>query len=89
MGLFSKKSSDAEALEDKEIKDLKPENKKLRKEPPKPWGKFERIVVLIVLLFTVFTAIGLMLYSRGVRLPKINLDVSKFNIFEKETIIIE
>lgn len=85
MGFFKRKLEDEE---ESEIKDLKPHNKKVRKEPPKPWGKFERLVVLFTLLFTVITAVVLILYSQGLRLPKFNFDLSHFNIFESETIII-
>src|SRR6266542_806498 len=39
-------------IEAKEFKDLKPENKKKRKEPPKVWGRKERLFVLIALILT-------------------------------------
>ena len=31
-------------FKDRDFKDLKPENKKKRKEPKKPWGRKERIL---------------------------------------------
>lgn len=87
MRFFKKKLEDEESIA--EIKDLKPLNRKLRKEPPKPWGKFERMVVLIALLFTIITALILVLYSEGYRLPKIDFDLNKLNILKSDTIIIE
>lgn len=96
MGLFGKKKLDEEEFDPTSpeasrgrVRDLRPENRKLRKEPSKPWGKFERMVVLIFLLLTVFGSLMLMMYSKGYKLPKIDLDLSKFNFFGKETIIIE
>src|SRR5687768_7429630 len=76
------------------IRDLKPENREKRTLPagrqaPKPWGKFERMVVLISLAFTLITALILTMYANGARPPKINFDISRFNIFEEQTIIIE
>jgi len=92
MGLFGKRKLEEEfdELEEspRKIRDLKPQNRKKREEPPKPWGKFERYVVLVALLFTVVTAIILTLYASGVRLPKINIDLSQFNIFKETTIIV-
>src|SRR5689334_10613392 len=46
------KSLRRKRIEDKEFKDLKAENKKKRKEPPKPWGKKERLFVLAALILT-------------------------------------
>lgn len=91
MRFFKKKLEDEEIDEiesSRKIRDLRPENRKLRKEPPKPWGKFERYIVLFALLFTVITAIILMLYASGFRLPKFNFSISDFNFFDSETIII-
>jgi len=56
MAIFGKKEDEFEEEEDfrsgrkitRKFKDLNPENKKRRKEPPKPWGKKERLIVLIV-----------------------------------------
>ncbi|EKE12359.1 MAG: hypothetical protein ACD_13C00232G0003 [uncultured bacterium] len=102
MSIFKKKDEDLEEenLEEgrkitKNLKDLKPQNKKKRKEPPKPWGKKERLIVLIVLLATTIVSAILLLSNsldlgyktKKVRLPKINLD--SINIFKGETIIIE
>lgn len=58
----------------KKFKDLKSEHKKKRKEPIKPWGKAERILVLVVLGITVSASAVLGAVSRGtVHLPKITL----------------
>lgn len=104
MALFEKKEDLAEEemaeLEEgrkitRKLKDLKPENKKKRVEPPKPWGKKERIIVLSVLLVTTIISAILLLgnlgklnfKSSGLKFPKINLN--SLNIFKGETITIE
>lgn len=84
-------------------KDLEPRNKqslagfagkKKRKEPPKPWGKKERMTVLTVLLVTILISGVLALTARGYNLPELNtFDLDHFsfgslNIFKDETIII-
>lgn len=104
MAIFGKKQDEFEedevGLEEgrkitRKLKDLKPENKKKRKEPPKPWGKRERIIVLVVFLATTIIS-GLLLsgssFSLGggdlkIHLPEINLD--SLNVFKGETIVIE
>lgn len=76
----------------KKFKDLNPQNRKKRNEPPKPWGKKERLTVLITFLATVVIAGVLYLSSVSWKLPKmprIELpDFSKLNIFKPETIVI-
>lgn len=97
MALFGRKKDEDEDYEDEDefededeprkIRDLKPNNKKKRKEPPKPWGKKERLIVAIVLGTTAIIAAFLAISARGFRLPelpKINL-----NIFSGETITLE
>lgn len=76
----------------KDLKDLKPENKKKRKEPPKPWGKRERFIVLAVLLATTIIS-AILLFGDLLKsdLGKINfnlpkIDLSSINIFKGETI---
>ena len=78
MGVFRKKREEDPAEEEskvrikkdaKPIKDLNPENKKKRKEPKKPWGKGERILVFIVLMSTAGASAFLGLSSRGWKLP--------------------
>jgi hypothetical protein len=73
------------------FKDLKPENRRKRKEPPKPWGKKERLLVLIFLLVTVVVSavLALSATSRSFSGFHINLskpDFSFLNIFKEETI---
>lgn len=103
MALFGKKDTEIEEEENieevrkitKNLRDLKPENKKKRKEPPKPWGKKERIILLIILVVTtVLSAILLFSHSTQFRsnrsfgnLPKFEL--KSLNIFKGETIVIE
>ena len=75
----------------KKFRDLNPTNKRKRKEPPKPWGKRERVIVLMVLLVTVVIAAVLAFEAGGkgalhLHLPKI--DFSSLNIFKEETIIV-
>jgi hypothetical protein len=79
----------------KKFKDLKSENKKKRKEPPKPWGKKERIIVLSVLLATAIIS-AILSFSNSFSLEpiKLRLNTHKFslkslNIFKGETIIIQ
>lgn len=65
-----------------------------RKEPPKPWGKKERLTVLAILLTTVLLSAVLTLSSKGFNFftfinltksePKFNLDNFKF--LREETI---
>lgn len=110
MGLFGKKEEDEEDeefdLEDekeerrkdrkltRKFKDLNPEARKKRKEPPKPWGKKERIIVLAALLTTVLTSAILALSARDFNLPgfpKLTLKGRDFNIvnpFSEETIVL-
>lgn len=105
-----KKSEDDEELEDGELeedgdkasrnlkrkinRDLKPENKKKRKEPPKPWGKKERMIVLVIFLSTVVITGILALSARGYSVPSVSgpnfslPSIESLNIFKEETIII-
>lgn len=78
----------------KKFKDLKPSNKKKRKEPPKPWGKQERYVVLIILAATVLIAAVLATKSQNsVKIdlgkPSLNFDFSQLNPFKEKVIIIQ
>lgn len=73
----------------RKFKDLKPENKRKRKEPPKPWGRPERLTILITILITIFTAGILSLSSRNFKLPGLpRISLPSFN-FGSDTIIIE
>lgn len=62
-----------EELKDRKLtrkfKDLKPENKKSRKEPPKPWGKKERLIVGGFFLFTTISATVMFLMSHEFKFP--------------------
>lgn len=74
----------------RKLKDLKPENKKKRKEPPKPWGKKERLIVGIFFLLTTVSAAVMFLFSHNFKfpgLPKITLRWTwVFNPFGEEII---
>ncbi len=73
----------------KKIRDLAPENRRKRKEPVKPWGRTERIVVLIFLLLTILIPAGLGLSARNWKLPGLpKLSLPKLS-FENEPIVIE
>ena len=100
MGFFNRKRKDDEYEDDddyevdekpfKRIKDLRPENKKKRKEPVKPWGKKERYIVLGVLVGTLFTSAILAVSARDYKLPGLPaLAIPKltfFNPFKEEVI---
>jgi hypothetical protein len=89
---FSEEDERGDRKLTKKFRDLNPKNKKKRKEPPKPWGKKERLTVLVILLVTVIIsailAFGVGNISRiHINLPKINF--GSLNIFKEETIIIQ
>lgn len=103
MNIFGKKDdemdeeegfNEEEALNDRKLtrkfKDLNPENKKRRKEPPKPWGKKERFIVLGFFLVTTLLAMGMFLFSHNFKfpgLPKISFGISNLrNPFGEEVI---
>jgi len=75
----------------RKIRDLKPENRRKRKEPPKPWGKKERYIVLFTLLLTVLIAASLSVSARDFKLPglpRFSFSKWEFNFFKPETITI-
>jgi hypothetical protein len=75
----------------KKFRDLNPGNKRKRKEPPKPWGKKERMVVLVILLATAIISAILALgsgHGSGIHLGLPKIDLNSLNIFKQETIII-
>jgi hypothetical protein len=86
--------NEEEELKDRKLnrkfRDLNPENRRKRKEPPKPWGKKERILVLGFILATTILALGMYIASLNLKLgglpkisiPKINLQ----NPFGEEVI---
>lgn len=103
MSIFKKKDEDDEyEYDDEELeelesrkpnprkfKDLKPENKKKRKEPPKPWGRRERLIVFYVFLATVVIAAGLAVSARNWKLPGLpRISLPSFDFFKEETIIV-
>ena len=74
------------------IRDLKPENRKRRKELPKPWGKKERYLVLAILVLTIGTSAVLGLSSRAWKLPGLpRLQIPQITLpfSGEETIFIE
>jgi hypothetical protein len=78
----------------RKFKDLRRENRKKRKEPPKPWGKKERLTIFIILVSSILIA-GILAISNQAHLsfsiskPSFNFDFSKLNLFKEETIIIQ
>ena len=95
MGIFNRKRDDdlEEDLvqeEPRKIRDLKPENRKARKDLPagrqdrlKPWGVKERLVILITLLITVLTSAFLSLSARNFKLPNLPKLSFSFDLFDK------
>ena len=89
MSIFQNKKEKDYDDEDEEFKDLKPENKKRRKEPPKPWGRPERLTVLIVIIITVLTSAILSLSARNFKLPGLpRISLPSFN-WGEDTFYIE
>ncbi|MFC1625913.1 serine hydrolase [Patescibacteria group bacterium] len=83
------KEEEQQEQQDLKFKDLKSANRKKRKEPPKPWGKRERRIVLITLLVTIFLSITLAVSARNYKLPglpKLRLTLPSF---KGETIVIQ
>jgi len=75
----------------KKFRDLKPQNKRKRKEPPKPWGKRERMIVLAVLVVTVIASAVLAFGATNKNTLRLNIpkfDINSLNIFKEETIIV-
>ena len=73
------------------FRDLNPRNKKKRKEPSKPWGKKERMIVLIILLVSVVVSAILAIGARNKNTFRLSLpefDINSLNIFKEETIVV-
>ncbi len=91
MRIFGRKKEEEEPVSNKDtkskLKDLKPENKKKRKEPEKPWGKKERLLILFLLLISVLISILFSFSSGNFKIPKFP-DFSLDNIFKGETVVI-
>jgi len=89
MAIRSDKEDKRIELEAQEIKDLKPENRAKRKEPKKPWGKKERLIVLLTLITTVSASFFLYISSFSFKAPQLRIPNLKFgNLFE-ETFVLE
>lgn len=103
MKIFGKKDEEFEdeELDEKELdrkiptkkfKDLKPENRRKRKEPTKPWGKRERLVIGTTFGITIFASALLAVSAREWKLPglpKIGVPkIGNLNPFREETIVI-
>lgn len=93
MSIFKKE--DQEEFEEEQIKtfkkpkDLNPQNIRKRKEIVKPWGKKERLIVLISFLATILIAGFLFLSSRSWKLPNFRrIEIPKFELFKSETVTI-
>lgn len=85
MALFGRNKNEDYEDEDespRKIRDLRPENRKARKEPPKPWTKRERMIVLIAILITVVTA-AILAFSNQAHL---SFNFPKINLLKEETI---
>jgi beta-lactamase class A len=79
-------------IEDKEFRDLKAENKRKRKEPPRPWGKKERLFVLGAILLTAGGSGFLALSSREWKLggfPRLETPHIDAPFLGEEKIVIE
>lgn len=92
-----KGSRQKKLFRNKDFRDLNPRDKKARKEPKKPWGKKERILVLIVILVTAGLSAFLYLSSHEllktpdfseIKAPKVNVPNlgEETIIYKKETI---
>ena len=88
---FAEEGSGSSRKFTKKFRDLNPANKKKRKEPPKPWGKKERVLVLVILLITVVISVILTLSTKDKMTLKFSLpkfDFNSLNIFREETIVV-
>ncbi len=72
---------------DEEFRDLNPKNQKKRKEPKKPWGKKERLFVLIIIFLTAGVSLILSLDSYSWKIS--GLPSVPFSLFKEETFMIE
>lgn len=77
MSIFKRKEDDISEEEfdqpekTKKIRDLKPDNRRARKEVVKPWGKKERLLVFLTLFVTILISGGLALSARSYKLPNL------------------
>lgn len=74
------------------LRDLNPQNRRRRKEPPKPWTKKDRLIVLWVLIITVIIAGILDLTSKDWKLPNLPRftmpNLAAINPLKEETVIL-
>lgn len=78
-------------ISEKKLKDLNPQNKRRRKEPPKPWGRGERTLVLGTLVVTIIASGVLALGAREWKLPglpRLALPKVDLSLFKDETIVV-
>ncbi|MFH1971129.1 MAG: serine hydrolase [Patescibacteria group bacterium] len=70
-------------------KNLESKSKRTRKEPIKPWGKKERLIVFLTLFVTVLITGFLFLNSRSWKLPNFpRIEMPDFQILKSETVTI-
>src|SRR4030043_1128631 len=101
MGIFQHKKEDEEYEEeleiksrklpkDKAFKDLRPGNKKKRKEPLSLWSKKDRFLIFVLLILTAGTSAYLGLSAREFKLPGLpRLEKPSLNLFGDEKVVIE
>lgn len=71
----------------KDIPDLKPENKKKRVEPPKPWGKFERYLIMAFFVGMAAIPSVLAVIARSGKLPNVpRLSVPRSMVEDRYTL---
>jgi hypothetical protein len=85
-----KESGGERTVKVRKIKDLNSGNKKRRKEPIRAWNKFDRIVILLILLLTAGLSFFLAMSSRGYKLPDLpKISIPKINLFGERTVVLE
>ena len=92
MAIFRKKKKREEDSEQEHKKSEPKFRKKRKKDPTKPWGKKERLLVFLILFLTVGASAVLGLYSRGWKLPglpRLKMPTITIPFIGEETIIIE
>ena len=104
MGIFNRKKENEENEEyeeeleiksrklpkDKAFRDLKPGNKRKRKEPLRSWTKKDRFLIFLLLILTAGMSAYLGLSAREFKLPGFpRLEKPSFNLFGEDRIVIE
>src|SRR3989304_6544685 len=86
---FKEGSEEGRTVKVKKLKDLNSKNKKRRKEPIRPWNKFDRIVILLLIFLTVGISAYLALSSRGFSFPDLSkLKISTISIFPDRVVVV-